>query len=119
MIDKTVAKKQVMRLGGLRDFPKDNSEVLRDLIEAVQEAESDQQAGECISSFVDFADDQTRCPLAPMLRRWFYDHQEADKNEAQQRTAGCSKCNGTGMEIVQRGGLTGARDCECRKRSAA
>jgi hypothetical protein len=111
MIDKATAKRQVMRLGGLRDFPKDNAEVLRDLISALELADSDKQADECISSFVDFADDQTRCPLAPMLRRWLYDRQEQRK----QHTSGCQKCKGTGIEIVEVNGYTGARDCACRR----
>ena len=114
MIERAKARSQVKRLSMLLGFPRDSEDAMTDLIDAVQCAATDKQAEDCIAAFLDTSEADSRCPLAPALRRWIYDHQDASK----QRVAGCPHCKGTGYLIVERGGLTGAKDCECRKMTA-
>ena len=115
MIDRSAAKIQVMRLGQLRYFPKDNPEALKDLVRVMAEASSEHIAGMAVSALLDTATAETYCPLPGQLRELFKSVENPITEAQEQRTRDCLVCGGTGLEIIERNGLTGARNCGCRK----
>jgi hypothetical protein len=117
MIPAAIAKKQVMRLGQLMGFPRDNAPALEDMVAAFEKmAESKEESEACVAAFMENADASTRCPLASQVRRWFNEFgSQKQKEESRRRTSTCGRCGGTGFRIIERGGLTGAAECECRR----
>lgn len=114
MIDNTIAKKQIMRLGQMQGFPRDNPEALKELILGVQAADTEATAHAAISAMLETATAETRCPMPAQIRGWIWDRQNAGDTEAKKRTADCVFCGGTAMEIVEVAGYSGARTCRCR-----
>lgn len=115
MIEKDLAKKQVMRLGQMLGFPRDNAEALRELVSAVQVANTRAMAEAAITNVLDTATTDIRCPMPAEIRRWINERQESEDTAQKRRTRECRVCSGTGVEIVERNGLSGARECACRK----
>ena len=118
VIEKEIAKKQLSRISRMRKFP-ESREAIADLLGAIQLANSEAIAEQCISNFLDLATSETYCPMPAEIRRWIYEHQEAEDTERKQRIAGCRECGGTGWRLEYHGMYQGVRECRCRKESAA
>lgn len=53
-------------------------------------------------------------PTPADIRRLVESQNSLTKTDQQRKTEACRVCGGTGFEIVERGGLSGARICVCR-----
>ena len=101
MIEETYAESQVMRLEQLIGFPR-AAAALNDLICAVQAADTEAIAKQIIDRVMDFANSDTRCPLAPYLRGEIHEANErAAIREAEINppswTPHCPACRDTGI----------------------
>jgi hypothetical protein len=59
-------------------------------------------------------EDQTERPTPADIRRLVEAQNALTETDQQRKTKSCRVCGGTGLEIVERGGLSGARICICR-----
>jgi len=87
VIDKAAAKKQVARLSQMYGYPRgeDQKAALEELVIALQPASSEEMARNVVSSILDMATSESRCPMPAALRIAVYD--------AAERTATRRKCN--------------------------
>jgi hypothetical protein len=94
MIDPAVVAKEIARLSGLDGFPrgKDQAGALVELRDALQKAETRDQAHQVVT---DWLDSQTRCPKPADIRLRLMEA----KGRGEQR-AKCGRCDGNGS-IVQ------------------
>lgn len=68
MIEKEFAKSQVLRLAGLKGFPHDYAEAIKELVIALQCTESEQRARDVIDRYV-CGIEVMDCPRPPDIRR--------------------------------------------------
>ncbi len=108
MIERHVAQAHVERFSGLDWYPRDGA-ALRELVTAMQTAKNEVIAEVVTTNWIA---ESREAPKPADLRRLIY--QEIERFEAEYPPAPCGKCQGTGYIIVERGGLSGAKDCECR-----
>lgn len=94
MVDPAVVAKEIARLSGLDGFPrgKDQAGALVELRDALQRAESKDQAHRVVT---DWLDSQTRCPKPADLRQRI-----AEIKTRGEKKAVCRRCDGNGS-IVQ------------------
>lgn len=107
MIDSTTAAKQLERLSGLAFFPKE-APAKKELRLAIECAITEAIAAAAVSEWLA---ESSQCPTPSEIRRLINAKQEqliADRRS-------CELCGGAGWITVFRGGLSGARECECRK----
>jgi hypothetical protein len=107
MIERHIAAQQTERFAGLDWYPREGA-ALRELVKAMQTAPSE-AAAEFITT--ELIRDARECPKPADLYRLI----GLEKEKRDNISKNCPVCNGTGFIIVERNGLTGARDCECRK----
>ena len=107
MIERHVATQQVERFSGLDWYPREGPAV-KELVKAMQTAPSE-AAAEYITN--ELVRDARECPKPADLYRLI----GIEKEKRDSLSKNCPTCHGTGFIIVERGGLTGAKDCECRK----
>jgi hypothetical protein len=115
MSDPGFCKRQVMRLKSIDkwlDSP-ENRTIVDELAAALRCAASDVIASVVIDNWITGED---RMPTPASIRRLVEaeNARAAEHSEAAARTAACAWCGGTGFEIVERGGLSGAKICRCR-----
>lgn len=111
MITEAFAKKQLERLSGLDQFPKQPAAV-RELIMALMVAEIDSVAIGIIDYIIGHTSSENpRCPLPADIRRLAYD---ANERATERRGRGCRACDFTGWRQVIRGMYSGVQRCECQ-----
>lgn len=108
--------KQIKRL---RAIPRNNDDrpwdvVAPEFARVLQQIADDDKHAERI---VDHLIDTVKfCPAPIELRDTGL---EVSRQARLKPTPDCPKCNGTGHEIIERAGMSGARRCDCWTRSAA
>ena len=116
MIEKKTMAQLLERLSGLQWFPRDNPAAIKDLGEALRLARTDEiavlVADYWIKSF-------SEAPKPADLYGLIKVENEKFESAHQPQSVECAICNGTGQEIVERSGYTGARPCVCRKGAVA
>lgn len=96
MIDKTAAKKQVARLSQMYGYPRgeDQATALNELVKAVEGSASVAMAEKVVSSILDTAVEDSRCPMPATLRGLLYDAAKAANHKPE-----CVACNNTGFRV--------------------
>ncbi len=107
MIDSTTAAKHMERLSGLSFFPKE-APAKKELRLAIEIAITEAIAAAAISEWLS---ESAQCPTPAEIRRLINAKQERLIEDRWH----CELCGGVGWITVFRGGLSGARECECRK----
>lgn len=96
MIAKSFAKDQIMRLGGLDRFPREEPMAVNELVLALMNAPSEAIARNAIDSYMA---EMTVCPKPAEIRRVLFDL-STDKEWApiaeENAPTYCERCNGTG-----------------------
>lgn len=111
MIEKHIAAAQVSRFSQLDWFPREAAG-LNELVKAMQTAPNE-FAAEYVAT--EWLREAREAPKPSDIMRAL----QGERDKMEKAVNNCKKCNGTGMVIVERGGFTGARDCECRHRKTA
>lgn len=96
MITRDFAKKQIIRMAGLRGFPP-IQEAVDELIKALQVAGDPKHAEGWISGFLDDSTSETYCPSPGDIKRSLL-----DRKQAQQTIRKCGLCDGAGWVTVYR-----------------
>jgi hypothetical protein len=108
MIERHVAQQHVERFAGLDWYPREGA-AFRELVTAMQTAPSEVIAEIVTSGWIE---SQREAPKPSDLRHLIY--REVERFQQEFPPAPCAICQGTGYIIVERAGLTGAKDCTCR-----
>lgn len=114
MSDRKLIAELLERLGGLRWCPRDNSPALKDLARALMSARSETIVVGVVDDWIRYNSDATKpADLYKLIAA------ENEKAESIERSSSkeCQICGGTGQEILEIDGRTGARTCVCRKRA--
>lgn len=96
MITRDFAKKQIVRMAGLRGFPP-IQEAVDELIKALQVAGDPKHAEGWVSGFLDDSTSETYCPSPGDIKRSLL-----DRKQAQQAIRKCGLCDGAGWVTVYR-----------------
>jgi hypothetical protein len=109
------AKSQIKRLTMLVGFPRDTPEAIADLTDALMTAPSEEYARDAITSFVEEADSETRCPFPKDIRAAVLQLLREREGEILPDPL-CPKCKGAGDVIVEKNGYTSSYRCSCHAR---
>lgn len=112
MINRDFAKKQIARMGQFRGFPKEFPEAIGELIDVLAKAETEELAKETIARFMESANSETLCPFPADIRSALADVTNEKLGEIRP-DPNCHKCKGIGDIIINRGGMTAAKHCDC------
>lgn len=110
--------KQILRLKSIDkwlDSP-DNRTVIDELTNALARSRNDAVAMAVIDEWLA---SQDKLPTPAALCRLVEAQNENVETESAVRTRQCTFCDGAGFEIVERGGLSGAKVCRCRAQGTA
>lgn len=99
-VDREFAKGQIRRMAMLLGFPREYPEAIGGLVEALMTAPSEEIAREAVSSYVDDADTETRCPLPKAIRTAVLDILTKREGDILPDPM-CPKCKGIGQIIVE------------------
>src|ERR1700722_7212389 len=114
-MERDFARRQILRMAQMGGFPEKYVEAVGELIDALLTAPSEEIARDAITSFVESADSETRCPFPKDIRA-------AVQSIVRERLGDflpdpeCPKCFGIGDIIVERRGLTGSKRGDCYAR---
>jgi hypothetical protein len=111
MTDVRTCLQQVRRLRATNYFSTLDEASIGELAKMLSFAENEIVAVAVINIWLE---EQTERPTPADLRRLVEAQNALTTSAPKQKTATCAICGGTGFEIVERGGLTGARICVCR-----
>lgn len=112
-IKREFAKHQITRMGQLNGFPKDFPAAVAELVDALLTAPTEEIAKDVVSSFMEGANAETRCPFPSDIRGAVTARLEEFRPDP-----ACPKCQ-DGWIIVERGGMSGAEKCDCWARRPA
>lgn len=110
-MDKTFAKKQIMRMAQMFRFPKSDPEALGELIDAIMTAPTDGIAKGVVDAIMEEATSDTICPMPAEIKREILKLQGDFWPDP-----GCQSCHGVGDIVIERGGLSGSSKCHCWSR---
>jgi hypothetical protein len=112
MIDETLAKKQVMRIGQMRGFPKDIPEAMAELVKAVMKAPNEEIAKAVMADFVDGANAESVCPFPSDIKTAIAEMTNKVLGEVLPDPK-CPKCEGIGWIYKTVRDETGVDKCDC------
>ncbi len=107
-MDRDFARKQIFRMAQLGGFPEKYVEAVGELIDALMTAPSEEMARAVISSVMESATGETRCPFPADIRSSITARLEPFRPDPL-----CAKCGGIGDVVVQRGEFSGSYRCSC------
>lgn len=109
MIPQKFAKKQALRLAGMQGFPREFPEAIGELVKALESAPAEELAEKTVSTVLDSAMSDTRCPMPAELKAILHSLQDDFRPDPN-----CTKCDGNGAVYVELpGGETGTVKCSC------
>src|SRR4051794_40281684 len=105
----------VLRLEGLRFFPQ-SAEARAELVRTLMLAPTKDAAESFVTNWLRT---QVFAQTPSDIYRMFGADPDEERLYTGYREPACSKCGDTGYEVVIRGGLSGARECVCRRKLRA
>lgn len=122
-MDRTFAKKQILRMGQMYRFPI-QAETMGELVDALMVKEANELLGEdgekematgIVSGFLADATGDTPCPMSSQIRSAVMDRLRAKFGDSRPDPE-CPKCNGVGFPLSERGA---GPKCSCWARRHA
>ena len=98
-MERDFARKQIFRMAQLGGFPEKYVEAVGELIDALMKAPTEEYARDVITSFVEDADGETRCPFPKDIRYAINRLLDAREGEIQADPC-CPMCKGIGEILV-------------------
>jgi hypothetical protein len=115
MIPRKEAEKLIERFSGLPGYPKDKSEGVEAMVDAMQTAQNIGVAKVFTTSWIF---DETTAPTPAHIYRYFHPRKTGEQTTSAPlpSSKNCPFCNGTGWQIVDGPNkTTAAKPCRCRQ----